>query len=180
MDYEIPVLFAKGYQIEYSFPIKEILIRGRVIRKSKKNEYSLAFEPKYINQLLTYKPSKIQMNLPYINAHSFFVSITYKDSEILSSFNFPEGWIDSAELDGNFYINHSPGWSVPIDVIYSPLGENQYVIKVSNGKAFTLPVNVINVLNDHAIIMGNLDKGDILMRSRQGELINGMNVKVDL
>ncbi|WP_135622745.1 hypothetical protein [Leptospira ognonensis] len=180
MEYEIPTLFAKGYQVENSFPIQEILIRSRVVRGSRKNEYSLVFDSKYKNQLLAYKPSKIQLNLPYLNAPSFFVSITYKDAQILSSFHFPEGWIDSAELDGYFYIKNSQGWSVPINVIYSPLGENQYVIKLSNGRVSTLQVNVIEVANDQAIIMGKLEKGDILISSRQSEMIDGMTVKVNL
>ncbi|MCZ8155204.1 MAG: hypothetical protein O9264_03725 [Leptospira sp.] len=174
-----PTISVQGVQVQESFPIKEISIRGRVIRETK-NQYSLAFESKYLQQILFYKPSKIQVKLPYINTPTFLVNLVYYQDQIKSSFQFPEGYIDSAELEGYFYINNTQGWQIPFDAIYSPFGDNQYVFKYQSGKAFSLPINVIRVYQNHALILGNLEKGDIIIKTRQGDLVEGMQVKVEL
>lgn len=168
-----------GFRIEESFPIKEIFIRGRVIREAK-NQYSLVFETRSIQQVLLYRPSKLQVKLPYINAPTFLVNLIYNKNQIKSVFQFLEGYIDSSELEGFFYINNTYGWLVPFDAIYSPFGDFQYVFKLVDGKVCIIPINVIRLHQNHALIIGNLERGDILIKSRQGDLVEGMRVKVEL
>ncbi|MDZ4726135.1 MAG: hypothetical protein SH817_08255 [Leptospira sp.] len=179
-DLESPVLLTKGVQIEQSFPIKEIFIRGRVVRQSKKNLYSLAFDSNYTEQILKYKPSKIQVKLPYNNSPTFLVNLNYINNEIKNNFNFPKGWIDSSDLEAYFYINNSQGWNVPFDSIYSPFGDEKYIIKLVDGKALRIPINIIRLYKNSVVISGNIEMGDILINSRLGEIVDGMKIKVKL
>ncbi len=182
-DLKNPTLTVEGFRLQNQFPIKEISVKSRVVQNKKGNlnqDYALEFDSKDEELILTYKPSKIQINLPYINASSIFVNLNYDGNIIKSNFKFPSGWIDSAELNGTFYINSTTGWVVPLSAIYSPFGENQYIIKSENGKAVKIPVTVLRLDDDKVIVVGGLKSGDILITSRQGEIIDGLTLKVTL
>lgn len=182
-DHEFPILFVESFKIEKSSPITEISVRSRVVRKNNKirnNEYFLEFDSNYEDKILHYKPSKLQINLPYVNAPSFIINLKYKDNKIYSDFNFPAGWIDSAELNGFFYIKNAVGWLIPVNSIYAPFGDLQYILKINEGKVVRVPISVIKLNENQAIVTGDVKGGDLLVNSRQGVILDGMKVRVKL
>ncbi|TGM05205.1 hypothetical protein [Leptospira jelokensis] len=173
-------LQTKGYELKSQFPIREISVRGRVVKNKEKNLYHLEFEPNSIHLIQLHKPSKIQLKLPYVNAQTFVVNLHYKNDAFTSNFTFPEGWIDSSQLEAVFYTKQSFGYKIPLNTIYSPFGKYQSVYRVVDGKAIRLNVEVIGIKENQALVVGDLMLGDILVISRLGELVDGMSVKVNL
>ncbi|EOQ87751.1 putative lipoprotein [Leptospira yanagawae serovar Saopaulo str. Sao Paulo = ATCC 700523] len=175
-----PELQTKGYVLTSQFPIQEIAVRGKVMKNNEKNLYHLEFDPKALQLINRHKPSKIQLKLPYVNAQTLVVNLKYQNDSFTSNFLFPEGWIDSSQLEAVFYTKQTSGYKIPLSSIYSPFGENHSVYRIVDGKANRLEVEVLGIKENQAVVVGDLKLGDILILSRLGELVDGMFVKVNL
>jgi hypothetical protein len=174
------ILFARAYKVSQSVPLREMIVRVRVIPRKMKNRFALSFDERASALLLKHKPSVILLKLPFVVKSSFNVQLDYKGDSIVSEFSFPEGWIDSAELESSFFVKDEVSWLVPIESIYSPFGKDYFIIRITNGKTEFIEVSIAEYKNMQALVSGSLSEGDLILTSRLGEVVEGMRVKVSL
>ncbi len=66
------------------------------------------------------------------------------------------------------------------EAIYSPLGEETYVVKVIDGVSHHIPISILGIKNNRILISGELQAGDVLLKSRLSESVPMSQVKVKI
>lgn len=176
---EITIL-AEGEVLADSFFVEEIKTRARVKKERTPGSFSLEFSESAKLEILKSKPNRVLVKLPFVNAREIYVPLSYSRNDVSAKFQFPVGWIDSSELEVYYSVKGKKGYIVSPEAIYSPLGEETYVVKVIDGVSHHIPISILGIKNNRILISGELQAGDVLLKSRLSESVPMSQVKVKI
>ena len=170
---------ADEFLLKDSIKIQVLSFRAKVLKLSN-SRYSLVLNKEDSDTILFYRPKKLKLILPFLNEKELVIQPRYLENEVSSEFIYKSGWIDSSELRGSFEVNDLNAWLVPIESIYSPFGKLHYVIKNINNKAELFKVNIISLNGRSVLILGKLNYGDRILKTKLGEAVQNSSIGVEL
>jgi hypothetical protein len=172
----------KGFRVPAT-PATAFTVRGptefkALVRSLGKDRYRAKLEIPDFLQAFVKVGELATVQLPFANRPKLNAQIRKGENGLEAAFAFPHSAINSMKVSVQVPLQRASLHLVPLESVFSPTGEEQFVFVVREGRTQLLKLEIWKLYKGQLLASADFQQGDQIVTAKLNELTNNLKVEV--